>query len=118
VDGDLSLREGAIEPWERRNSSFFQQILDAVAAEFEIDLYTPWNKLPEKTRKLILEGAPGKEIEFTFDKNGRKHTFKKEFEGVVANLQRRFDEYERRRREQGRTTDQDFEAIYEEFHRY
>ncbi|HEY0711223.1 MAG TPA: excinuclease ABC subunit UvrA, partial [Polyangia bacterium] len=33
-------------------------------------------------------------------------------------LQRRFDEYERRRREQGRTTDEDFEAIYDEFHRY
>jgi len=37
---------------------------------------------------------------------------------VVANLQRRYDEYQRRRREQGRTTDEDFEAIYDEFHRY
>ena len=37
---------------------------------------------------------------------------------MLANLQRRFDEYERRRREQGRTTEQDFEAIYDEFHRY
>jgi len=37
---------------------------------------------------------------------------------VVANLGRRFEEYERRRREQGRTTDEDFEAIYDEFHRY
>ncbi len=117
-NGDLSLREGAVEPWERRNSSFFQQILDAVAAHYEIDLYMPWNKLPAKTRKLILEGDATQEIEFSFDKNGRKHSFKKEFEGVLANLQRRFDEYERRRREQGRTTDEDFEAIYEEFHRY
>ena len=79
---------------------------------------TPWNKLPEKHRKLILEGSGKTEVEFVFEKNGRKHTFKKEFEGVLANLQRRFDEYERRRREQGRTTDQDFEAIYDEFHRY
>ena len=37
---------------------------------------------------------------------------------MVANLGRRFEEYERRRREQGRTTDEDFEAIYDEFHRY
>ena len=79
---------------------------------------TPWKKLPEKHRKLILEGSGKTEVEFVFDKNGRKHSFKKEFEGVLANLQRRFDEYERRRREQGRTTDQDFEAIYDEFHRY
>ncbi len=112
------LRDGAIEPWERRNASFFQQVLEAVATHFEMDLTTPWNKLPEKHRKLILEGSGKTEVEFVFEKNGRKHSFKKEFEGVLANLQRRFDEYERRRREQGRTTDQDFEAIYDEFHRY
>ena len=117
-DGDLSLRDGAIEPWERRNASFFQQVLDAVATHFEVDMTVPWKKLPEKHRKLILEGSDKEEVEFVFDKNGRKHSFKKEFEGVLANLQRRFDEYERRRREQGRTTDQDFEAIYDEFHRY
>jgi excinuclease ABC subunit A len=118
ADGDLSLREGAIEPWERRNAAFFQQVLEAVATAFEVDLTKPWNKLPEKHRKLILQGSGTTEVEFVFEKNGRKHSFKKEFEGVVANLQRRFDEYERRRREQGRTTDQDFEAIYDEFHRY
>ena len=93
-------------------------MLEAVATRFEIDMTVPWNKLPEKHRKIILEGSGEVEIEFVFEKNGRRHSFKKEFEGVVANLQRRFDEYERRRREQGRTTDQDFEAIYEEFHRY
>jgi excinuclease ABC subunit A len=115
---DLSLKEGAIEPWERRNSAFFQQLLESVAAHFEIDLYMPWNKLPETTRRLVLHGSVGQEVDFSFEKNGRKHTYKKEFEGVLANLQRRFDEYERRRREQGRTSDQDFEAIYDEFHRY
>jgi excinuclease ABC subunit A len=118
TDGDLSLRDGAIEPWERRNASFFQQVLEAVTTRFDIDMAVAWKRLPEEHRKIILEGSGDVEIEFVFDKNGRRHSFKKEFEGVVANLQRRFDEYERRRREQGRTTDQDFEAIYEEFHRY
>jgi excinuclease ABC subunit A len=117
-DPDLSLREGAIEPWERRNSAFFQQVLDAVGDAYHIDLYQPWSKLTDEQRRLILEGSGGKEIAFSFDKNGRKHTFKKEFEGVLPNLQRRFDEYQRRRREQGRTTDEDFEAVYDEFHRY
>jgi excinuclease ABC subunit A len=115
---DLSLREGAIEPWERRNSAFFQQVLDAVAAHYSIDLYKPWNKLSAETQRLLLDGSQGKEIEFQFDKSGRSHRFKKEFEGVLPNLQRRYDEYQRRRREQGRTTDEDFEAIYDEFHRY
>ena len=117
-DPDLSLREGAIEPWERRNSAFFQQLLDSLAAHYSIDLYKPWNKLTAEVRQLILEGSKDEELNLTFEKNGKQHTFKKNFEGVLANLQRRYDEYQRRRREQGRTTDEDFEAIYDEFHRY
>src|SRR5262249_45958527 len=34
---ELSLREGAIEPWEKRNSPFFQQILDSLAKHFTFD---------------------------------------------------------------------------------
>jgi len=117
-DPELSLREGAIEPWERRSSPFFQQVLEAVANHFKFDLQTPWNKLPDEVRKLVLHGSGEEEVSFTFEKNSRKHVFKKAFEGVMANLQRRFEEYERRRREQGRNTDDDFEAVYEEFHRY
>jgi excinuclease ABC subunit A len=117
-DEELSIKEGAIEPWERRNNVFFHQILDAVCARFEIDQYVPWGKLPAKARSILLQGSAGEEVEFAFEKNGRTHTYKREFEGVVANLGRRFEEYERRRREQGRTTDEDFEAIYDEFHRY
>jgi excinuclease ABC subunit A len=118
TDPDLSLHEGAIDPWERRNSVFFQQVLEGVAATYDIDLNQPWHKLPADQRKLILDGSGGKEVSFVFEKNGRKHSLKKEFEGVLANLQRRFDEYQRRRREQGRNTDEDFEAVYDEFHRY
>jgi excinuclease ABC subunit A len=117
-DEEVSIKEGAIEPWERRNNVFFHQILDAVCARFEIDQYVPWGKLPAKARSILLQGSAGDEVEFAFEKNGRTHTYKREFEGVVANLGRRFEEYERRRREQGRTTDEDFEAIYDEFHRY
>jgi len=115
---ELSLREGAIDPWERRNSAFFQPVLEAVGAHYGIDLGKPWNKLSAEARRIVLEGSGTDQIEFHFDKGGRQHSFTKEFEGVTANLQRRYDEYQRRRREQGRTSDEDFEAIYDEFHRY
>jgi excinuclease ABC subunit A len=117
-DEELSLREGAIDPWEKRNAPFFQGILEALAAHHKIDMTTPWHKLPEAVRKAILHGSKGEEVEFHFDKNGKKHTYKKEFEGVVANLERRLSEYERRRREEGANFEESFEAVYEEFHRY
>jgi len=115
---ELSLKEGAIEPWEKRNPQFFQQILEAVAGHFKIDLFAPWAKLPKAHRDLILLGSKGEEVEFFFDKNSRRHTFKRDFEGVVANLERRLGEYERRRREEGARSEDNFEAVYEEFHRY
>ncbi|MBI4510949.1 MAG: excinuclease ABC subunit UvrA [Deltaproteobacteria bacterium] len=115
---DLSLREGAIEPWEKRNAPFFQGILESIAAHFQIDMNTPWAKLPAEARKAVLFGSKGEEIEFYFEKNGRRQSYKKEFEGVIANLERRLSEYERRRREEGRNLEESFEAVYEEFHRY
>jgi excinuclease ABC subunit A len=114
---ELSLREGAIEPWEKRNAPFFQQILEALASHFKIDLGIAWEKLPEATRQLVLHGSKGEQVEFFFEKNGRRHIFKREFEGVLVNLERRLAEHERRRREEGRS-EESFEAIYEEFHRY
>ncbi|MBL9009132.1 MAG: excinuclease ABC subunit UvrA [Myxococcales bacterium] len=117
---DLSLREGAIEPWEKRNGPFFQQILEAIAGHYSIDMVTPWYELPQAHRDIILYGSKGEEIEFWFEKNGRRHTYKKEFEGVIQNLERRLSEYERRRREEGTAAQgsDSFEAAYEEFSPY
>ncbi len=116
---ELSLREGAIDPWEKRNAPFFQQILEAVCAHYKIDMFQPWGKLPADQKKLIMDGSGKEEIDFYFDKGGTRHKFKKEFEGVLANLERRLHEYERRRREEGHRGGEDgFEAAYEEFHRY
>ena len=117
---DLSLREGAIEPWEKRNGPFFQQILEAIAGHYTIDMTTPWFELPPAHRDIILYGSKGEEIEFWFEKNGRRHTYKKEFEGVIQNLERRLSEYERRRREEGTAAQgsDSFEAAYEEFSPY
>ena len=118
---DLSLREGAIEPWEKRNGPFFQQILEALSAHFKFDMGLAWTSLDPATRDLILHGSKGNEVEFWFEKNGRRHTYKKEFEGVIANLERRLSEYERRRREEGAAGQgggDSFEAAYEEFSPY
>ena len=115
---ELSLREGAVDPWEKRNAPFFQGILESLAAHYKVDMYTPWAKLPETFRQIVLHGTKGEEVDLTYEKNGRRHTFKKEFEGVIANLERRLSEYERRRREEGASLEESFEAVYEEFHRY
>src|SRR6185369_361823 len=92
---ELSLREGAIAPWEKRLSGWFHLILDALAKAYKFDIRTPFKELPEAVRGVILNGSKGEKIEFWWEEEGdRRHTYQKEFEGVLNNLQRRWRETE------------------------
>ena len=44
----LSLREGAIVPWEKKNSVYHFQMLDALVNHYSFDIYTPFEKLPQE----------------------------------------------------------------------
>ncbi|MBT1072055.1 excinuclease ABC subunit UvrA [Pelotalea chapellei] len=92
---ELSLREGAIAPWEKRLSGWFHLVLDALAKAYKFDIRKPFKELSEDVRDVILNGSRGKKIEFWWEEEGdRRHTYQKEFEGVLNNLQRRWRETE------------------------
>ncbi|HSC69983.1 MAG TPA: excinuclease ABC subunit UvrA, partial [Candidatus Methylomirabilis sp.] len=90
---DLSIREGAIAPWEKRLSGWYHQTLEALAKAYSFDIRTPFKKLPEAVQDVILRGSKGKKVEFWWEEDGgRRHTYQKEFEGVLNNLERRYRE--------------------------
>lgn len=92
---ELSLREGAIAPWEKRLSGWFHMILEALAKAYKFDICTPFRELPVRVQDVILYGSNGEKIEFWWEEDGeRRHTYQKEFEGVLNNLQRRWRETE------------------------
>lgn len=91
-DPSLSIREGAIVPWEKRNSIHFYQMLESLSAHYGFDINMPFGQLPQEIRRVLLYGSNGEEIKFYFDKDGRRHFFSKDFEGVINNLDRRFKE--------------------------
>jgi len=92
---DLSIREGAIAPWEKRLSGWYHLTLEALAKAYKFDIRTPFRDLPESARDVILRGSKGEKVEFWWEEDGgRKHTYYKEFEGVLNNLERRYLESE------------------------
>jgi excinuclease ABC subunit A len=92
---DLSIREGAIAPWEKRLSGWYHLTLDALAKAYSFDIRTPFKELPQAAREVILSGSGGKKVEFWWEEDGgRRHTYQKEFEGVLNNLERRWKETE------------------------
>jgi len=91
-DPDLSIREGAIAPWAGRNSMQYHQMLDALAERYGFDINTPFRKLPEKVRNILLYGSGREEIRFYADRGGRRFFYDKPFEGVLTQLDRRYHE--------------------------
>lgn len=90
-DEKLSLAQGAIRGWDRRNF-YFYQLLTSLASYFGFDIETPFMKLTQKIKKIILEGSGDEEIPFYFLVNQKKQKRVNTFEGVIPNMERRYRE--------------------------
>ncbi len=96
-DQDLSLNEGAIiaSEWRgpRDEGGYYWQALEAVAKHYKIDLDAPVRSLPKEKLDLILFGTNGEQVTIHYsNKDGRSGSWRMAFEGVVGNLQRRYNE--------------------------
>ena len=88
----LSLREGAIVPWESRFSVYHFQMLDALSDHFKFDIYTPFEKLSKNVREVLMKGSGWEEIRFYYEQRDRRHFVRRPFEGIIPNLERRYRE--------------------------
>ncbi len=91
-DPALSLREGAIAPWAKRHSVYFQQMLDSLCKHYAVDVYSPFRDLPQEVREAFLYGSGEDEIPFYFERDDRRYSYTRPFEGVIPNLERRYHE--------------------------
>jgi len=88
----LSLREGAIAPWENRHSVYFFQVLDAITKHYQADVYTPFKDFPQPLKDLLLYGSKKEPMTFYLERNEQRHTYSRPFEGVIPSLERRYKE--------------------------
>ena len=90
---NLSLREGAVVPWEKRTSSIYHQTLRSIAEHFDFDLNTKWKDLPAKVKKVLLYGSGEEDIRFVYESH-KRYIYDRPFEGIIPHLDRRFHETE------------------------
>lgn len=96
-DPDMSLNDGAIavSEWSgpRDDGGYYWQTLEAAAREYKIDLDAPVSALPEEKLNVVLYGTNGKDVTIHYrNRDGRRSTFNTPFEGVIGNLERRYNE--------------------------
>ena len=93
-DEELSLSEGAIHGWDRRNI-YYYQMLTSIADHFGFDIDTPFGQLDQSHQETVLYGHQKEKIRFRYvndkgDEYSRAHTF----EGIIPNMERRFRDTE------------------------
>jgi excinuclease ABC subunit A len=94
-DPQTTLGEGAIQPWSQAHvADYFLRLMGALGDELGFDLNTPWEDLPAKARKSVLEGHPTKVHVVTTNRYGRQRAYYAEFEGVRSYVERRHAEAE------------------------
>jgi len=89
-DPSKSLADGAVVPWESQNTR--NDMLGGLAKHLKFKLETPWKDLPKKVRDVILHGTGDEEIGFVLERGSKRYEFRRPFEGVVTNLERRWKE--------------------------
>jgi len=94
VNGELTLAEGAIRGWDRRNVYYFQ-MLGSLASHYGFSLDEAFDSLPEKHQQCILRGSGKESVDFRY-LNDRGDIVKRShpFEGIIPNLERRYRETE------------------------
>ncbi len=89
----LSLREGAIIPWQKKGAMAYVELCEALAKHYKADIYKPFDELPEELKHTILYGSQDEEIQFSYDMGeGKRKKYKTTFEGIIPHFERRWNE--------------------------
>ena len=92
-DPTLSLAEGALQPWNRGISAYWKRLIASVAAQYDVDADKPWSKLKPDEKEIFLYGTGDERHHVSYtNRFGRRRSYKVRFEGIVNNLQRRYEE--------------------------
>jgi len=110
ADPKRSLNDGAVRAggWNFNDeNSWGRAFIEALAAKNKFSLDTPWNKLPEKIRHMIMFGNDGEilSVDTSNSKYSRGSMYSSAWEGVVPSLERRYRE----------TGSEDMKEYYEQY---
>ena len=94
VIGDpiISLLEGVILPWGEPAGHLRRSIIPGLAEFYSFKANTPWGELPATAREGILYGSGTRKLKFPYRAGGASGTYSEPWEGVLANVMRRYEE--------------------------
>ena len=101
ADGKLSIRQGAIIPWQghftgkgKLNGSWTAEQLRAMEEQWGVNFDTPWDRLPRRQQDLLLYGSGGRELKVSWNAEKIQGSYTTTYEGLLNTLMRRYKQTE------------------------
>ncbi len=91
LDPERSLAAGCLATVGHVPGSWFRRQIEQLADHLGFDLHTPWRRLPEDVRQLIMYGSE-RELDCVWEGRKGAYRYRDRFEGVVPRLERRLAE--------------------------
>ncbi|MCZ6916215.1 MAG: excinuclease ABC subunit UvrA [Gemmatimonadetes bacterium] len=91
-DPSIAILEGVVLPWGDPSGYLRNNVLPTLAKALGFDPAEPWGSYPPRVQKALLEGIPGKKFTFEYGRGRRAGRYETEWEGILKNLHRRYDE--------------------------
>ena len=96
TEPELSIPQGALSNVfaSMEITGFYRQMIDALAKVHGVDINTPYKEFPETFKEELLYGTGNRRLEYYYESrnNGSMSYRNHPFEGVINNLQRRYQE--------------------------
>ncbi|MBP9791617.1 MAG: excinuclease ABC subunit UvrA [Rickettsiales bacterium] len=83
----LSIREGAIAPWEIMKSRYHNYILEGLSKHYKFNLDWAFERLPKEVQNIILYGSGDEQIEMPYSDGVSSSKVKKVFDGVINSME-------------------------------
>ena len=91
-DPSISILEGVVLPWGEPTGYLRKVVLPTLAKAFKFDLNAPWREHSVAAKQALIQGAPGKKLKFQLEGGRHRDDYESDWEGIVANVARRYRE--------------------------
>jgi excinuclease ABC subunit A len=91
-DPSISILEGVVLPWSEPTGYLRKVVLPTLAKAFKFELNAPWREHSAAAIEALMRGVPGRKLKFQVEGGRGKDDYESEWEGILANVARRYRE--------------------------
>ncbi|MCP5369918.1 MAG: excinuclease ABC subunit UvrA [Rickettsiaceae bacterium] len=89
-DETISIKDGAIVPWGKSSSKFFQDTLISLAKHYKFTLDQTFQELDAKIKQILFYGSGEEKVRFEYHDDRKTEIIEQSFAGIIPSLKEKY----------------------------